>query len=383
MQDQPLRTVRIDGFRGLRRLELEDLGPINILVGPNNCGKTSILEAVSILSSPFDPYEWLAMIRRRDFGGLDESRLQSLRWCFHQSRQDSDPEALFESRCAMSCEGRFAVRRLVVEYQEILGEPDPREIERYWRHRGKGREELGFDEAWRGAQLTPIVEIGPETTFPFVEGAAAEPLTVWEQMPIRPMHRARRRRGSLPNETLTPYSYQINRLQVSSHSKELLTEKRKELALELIREFDPAIRDIQLASFHGDRPAIYIDHAELGLAPLSVFGDALRRAVLLASTLYGLRGGVLLIDEVETGIHVSGLQRVFSWLLSSARRLNVQVIATTHSLEAVDGILDVTANNVEDIVTFQIEQQPNQTQAKRISGDVVERLRRERGLDIR
>ena len=45
MSGYSLDNVTIDGFRGLRDLRLDDLGLINVLVGPNNCGKTSVLEA--------------------------------------------------------------------------------------------------------------------------------------------------------------------------------------------------------------------------------------------------------------------------------------------------------------------------------------------------
>ena len=79
-----LDNVTINGFRGLKDLRLEGLGLINVLVGPNNCGKTSVLEALSILCNAFEPFEWVSMVRRRDFGRLDETRIQSLRWCFPQ-----------------------------------------------------------------------------------------------------------------------------------------------------------------------------------------------------------------------------------------------------------------------------------------------------------
>ena len=75
---------------------------------------------------------------------------------------------------------------------------------------------------------------------------------------------------------------------------------------------------------------------------MSIFGDGLRRAVLLAGTLLSLKdGGLLLIDEMEEGIHVRALQKVFAWLTKAARDLGVQIVATTHSLEAVDGIVHV------------------------------------------
>src|SRR5437773_7336880 len=128
MPGYSLDNVTIDGFRGLRNFHLDGLGLINILVGPNNSGKTSVLEALSILCNPLDPSEWIWMVRRRDFGGLDETRIQSLRWCFTQSGQLADPELMFEGACTISCNGRFPLRQLHVTYRDIEGEPNPREI---------------------------------------------------------------------------------------------------------------------------------------------------------------------------------------------------------------------------------------------------------------
>jgi AAA ATPase domain len=39
-------SITIEGFRHFKRLELNNLGRINLFLGPNNCGKTSILEAI-------------------------------------------------------------------------------------------------------------------------------------------------------------------------------------------------------------------------------------------------------------------------------------------------------------------------------------------------
>ena len=45
--------LRVEGFRGIRTMGWLELGKFNILVGPNNSGKTTILEALSLL--PFVP----------------------------------------------------------------------------------------------------------------------------------------------------------------------------------------------------------------------------------------------------------------------------------------------------------------------------------------
>ena len=111
----------------------------------------------------------------------------------------------------------------------------------------------------------------------------------------------------------------------------------------------------------------------------------MRRCVLLAATLPALaNGGVLLIDEVEVGIHVGALSRVFKWLLESARSLGVQILVTTHSLEALDAIVSAGEDAGDsEIAAFHIESEAGRTGCRRFSGDILHRLRFERGLDLR
>jgi energy-coupling factor transporter ATP-binding protein EcfA2 len=389
MPKYSLDNVTIDGFRGLRNLRLDDLGLINILVGKNDSGKTSVLEALSILCNPLDLFEWVSMVRRRDFGQMDETRVQSLRWCFPQSGQLADPDVLFEGGCTMSCDGRFPLRKLRADYKDIVGEPN---IDRniYRLHAEVNRLRYAFPkggvadiEPGRGAEITHSIEWAEGE--PSGESANHQTvgLQVWEGLPIL-AKRTRPRRRFLHAETLTPYSYQINRVQVRSQSRLLFDRDSRSSILDLIREFDPEIQEIDIVSFRGGRPAIYLNHRRLGPAPLSTFGDGLRRAVLLASTLRTLKdGGLLLIDEMEAGIHVRALQKVFGWLTKAARELGVQIVATTHSLEAVDGVMIPNKDRIDDLATFHLDQREHETRAKRIDGDLLLHLRYEGGLDVR
>jgi hypothetical protein len=367
---------------------------MNILVGGNNSGKTSVLEALSILCNPYDPFEWLATVRRRDFGGLDETRIQSLRWCFPQTGKLSDPDFCFKGHCEMKCFGAFPLRKLHVEYKDIVGEPSAKDLRRMALQRPKRADTLEMEESWNGAEITHFIEadvLRQPSIFESDTHSTIEPVVMqlWEEdrmmgRPARP-----RRKGNLPTDTLTPYSYQLNKLQVRMHSQQLFPSKAdpmrsRDHVLELITQFDPDIVDIEIASFRGGRPAMYLNHKRMGPSPLSVFGDAIRRIVLLASTIHKLKdGGVLLIDEIETGIHVGALQKVFDWLVKAAKQFNVQVVATTHSLETVDAIIDATKGNIEEIAIFHLDQTETQTKVKRIAGDLLFRLRHERGLDVR
>ncbi len=71
------RSVRIEGYRRFASFEMHDLGRVNLLVGRNNSGKTSVLEALHVLGSDGDPTVlWQACDRRgevfRDERAMDQ-----------------------------------------------------------------------------------------------------------------------------------------------------------------------------------------------------------------------------------------------------------------------------------------------------------------------
>jgi predicted ATP-dependent endonuclease of OLD family len=53
-----INELRINRFRGLRDLKIEGLGQVNLFVGKNNTGKTSVLEACSLFCDPLNVSRW-------------------------------------------------------------------------------------------------------------------------------------------------------------------------------------------------------------------------------------------------------------------------------------------------------------------------------------
>ena len=68
----------------------------------------------------------------------------------------------------------------------------------------------------------------------------------------------------------------------------------------------------------------YIQHEKLGLAPVSTFGDGIRRLLHIALKLASVKGGILLIDELESTIHTEALQNSFRWLVKWCTEMDVQ-----------------------------------------------------------
>jgi len=123
-------------------------------------------------------------------------------------------------------------------------------------------------------------------------------------------------------------------------------------------------------------------HARLGKAPLSTFGDGMRRVFLLGVTLAAVRGGILLVDEIEAAIHTEALDATFRWLLRACRELDVQLFTTTHSLEAVDALL-AAGKDADDLVTYRLDRKDGATHVKRFARETLRVLREDLGQEIR
>jgi hypothetical protein len=72
--------------------------------------------------------------------------------------------------------------------------------------------------------------------------------------------------------------------------------------------------------------------------PLGSVGDGMRRLLGLALSLAQSAGGCLLVDEIDTGLHYTVLRNMWKMVIETAKRLDTQVFATTHSQDCLDGL---------------------------------------------
>ncbi|MEI6429683.1 MAG: AAA family ATPase [Pseudanabaena sp. ELA607] len=114
MINRNLENITIHQFRGLKELELKDLGQINLLVGVNNSGKTSVLEALSIYCDPLDLKVWLSVARKREefFINSRTPPLEAIKWLF-------DKDTSQTGTIIISGDGKFISEEMKAVYEEI------------------------------------------------------------------------------------------------------------------------------------------------------------------------------------------------------------------------------------------------------------------------
>ncbi len=387
----PFHSIAIESFRGVRGASMQDCQPINILVGDNNSGKTSLLEAILLLAAPRDASRWRLLTSLRGSWPLVEppgqsswSRLNSLQWLF--PLRDGKP-----SEICLSASGEAPIAEVRAVSEFIVGEPEKRTtvdesqyIEGVFRPRAE-------QTAERGLEIRLQLSWNPDFPFGDFNQSLFPPpedfrILFWEAARIlgdRP-----RLKPQISTAFASPLSHRSDTY-LSQQVSRLIRKERKEQALDLLREVDPRIFDFNLLwPFSEDEPSadmqsrssatVHLAVEGVGLVPVQGMGDGLRRAVHLAGLVAELdKGGVLVIDEIEVGMHTSVLQSAFGWLSRACIESEIQLFATTHSLEAVDALL--ASVDPGHISLFRLESKG----VRRYSGELLNVARLEMGQEVR
>ena len=302
-----LNRVEIKGYRGIS-IELNKLKEVNLLVGNNPCGKTSILEALSLMCQPQNPHEWIKMLQRRDFSALDYLP-KSFKGCFSRLVQDDDIRA----SCHFKCHGDFPMRELDIYYNET-SYCKPHDL----------------DETAEVTKMNIQHSSLWNRSYPNFHTTEKQ----WHEMSLdtesdisyTPVYN---KGYYIECETVSGCSYLNNKKLIQIYTKILLNKQKEEKLEVLLKQLDHDIISIRLdASFnkYGEHPVLLVKHRKLGVLPLSAFGHTLRRYVFLATALLCLNNGILLIDDFDIN------DLMLTWLIDIANEQNVQVFLTMKTL---------------------------------------------------
>lgn len=157
--------------------------------------------------------------------------------------------------------------------------------------------------------------------------------------------------------------------------------------LSVLKEFDEDIISINLDT-RGDnimRRKTYkiLSRSHKKALPLNVYGDGMKKAILLMSAVIKEKNGILLLDEFETAIHTSAMDRTFKWILETCLKLNVQVFLTSHSKEAIDKVLRISKELTKKMVLYTLYCDKDKSFARRLEGEKALEVQDEMGLELR
>ncbi len=316
-------SLRIRNYRLFESLEVNCLHRINLISGRNNSGKTNLLEAIFLLANgaylesvlesgifrepgqvysyhPYRKFRQSEAFWKQLFYDLDINRTVDLEGMIETENQFEPLQRLTLS---------ISIKRPEIEVIESIHDPDDGDAIR----NGWGNSSLIFSSK-------------------FGERSAVEGHLVL---------RDKRGRSYISSGDHPPIEARILLPSAGDSHRDaielasLRTKRQDGLISNALKIIEPRLNHIVDNSATGE-PLIWADIDGLSeLIPLSVMGSSMMHMTRIALAVVNASGGVILLDEIENGLHHSAMPEVWKFVAATAEKFDTQVFATTHSYECI------------------------------------------------
>ena len=332
-----LDSLVISNYRCFREFRLNKLARVNVLVGKNNCGKTSILEAIILLAVRGDPGILFQISQRRQDELVYLQAIPGIPLIDFGQFVHGRRIAIGESGFRISPREETPGISFAVEPMGVMPQ----------------RNSLPTD-----IRLPPpdaILRIGPakdtdstDETFVWPMSRSGNILFPPNRFPEHPQARWGASQHALYLGPGLPTSHELGNMWSALQKTKGLEQR----VYEIVRLMAPEIVDIVFppagseTSFRG---AILVGtKAEENRVPLGNFGDGVRHLLQLAISICSVAdGGILLIDEIENGLHYSLMPRLWKVVVQAASERNIQIFAATHSNDCIEALARIAGESSE------------------------------------
>lgn len=355
--------LEIEQFRGVQNLRLKNLGDVNLLLGDNDAGKTTVLEAIKAFEVPNDINRVIYHLNARTRGvgtpNWDNySVLERLLGIFplsQKSKKATLHAGIDRRDHTLDIAGELLHIMRPVGIEEVLYGTAPDEEP----------EQTTIDCKVPTFSGTLCYD-GKSTPFE-IDDLYRRKIVIKEPESI---------------VYLAPGDHLLGKNTASLYT----TSKRQETQIvSLLQLIDPDIEGLKLQP--GGIPGSLnqtIEHKRFGNIPLYIYGDGIKKILSLAANVLNAKGGVLLIDEIETSLQASNLRHIFTWLFHACRQFHVQLFVTTHSLEAVSALVSCAVKDREsELACYRLEADNGRTFGNRFSESDLDSMVNGRGFDVR
>jgi hypothetical protein len=341
-----LKSLKIENYRGFQSFELQQLGRINLLVGENNSGKTSVLEAVKLLYSLYDlePLNRM-MASRGELFWVDDRRSAS-------SDYQLDACHLFHSH-EISLGSKLSVVGKVGESQDnVIVSINPRETldhgqadtSTFMNSEADELKDLDFVVNWSFSDKSERKVIFPLSP----NGGLSNDYARRKGRPLK----------DSPVKTLLVSSSSLTSSEMLELFDQVVLKPEEDTVVHALQAIDPTIERIASvgSGFRSvTRGGFIVRRSESEQpAPIGSMGDGIWRMLGLALAAACTKGGILLVDEIDTGLHFTTLSKMWKMIWEIAKQSNVQIFATTHSDDCVRSLAELAEveNVAEDEITI-------------------------------
>ncbi len=327
------KLLKINNFRCFKKFDIGPLSRINLFSGKNNVGKTALLEALWLLGGYNNPE---LGIRIDGLRGINRFKLEELMKTLFRFFDQTDPIKISSvsrknqrRELAISTKERRITRLSMAEENsigdatkfsspEIAADADIRKVQT----------EISFDFIDSSGNKTTSTAYIDKNEIHFLksEGAAKNPGVFLSA-------RMREDQNTL-----------------AERFSDLALEKKQQKVIDVLQNVEPCLKDLTIqVRAHG--PMIFADIGKDKLMPLPLLGDGISRLMSIVLAIPMAEDGVLLVDEIENGLHWSVMTDVWKSIAQLADHYTTQIFAATHSWECISSFQEALTTLSQDEIT--------------------------------
>ncbi len=326
-----IESIEIKNFRCFKDTKIAKFGLVNLLGGLNNSGKTALLEAIYLAQDP---------------------NIEVIRGLQSQARRESDsfiganPESAWDNffyqkntREIISIKttnNEKITRKVLLKCDDDIS--DCVEF----------RKNQNFDSETK--QYIEDISISKKSVLHL--DAEDNGKIVASSFVIADTRRGISGTSKLKQlEQSTIFLLTGLKLQLTSRYEQARFDGKADIVLNAVQIIDNTIEKIEV--FNIGEPIIYLTKKGDLRMPLSLFGDAVNTVLKFILMIINNPKKIVLIDEIENGIHYTNQEKLWKMLFDLAIEYEVQIFATTHSLEMAKAFVNVVNdNNFDEKVNY-------------------------------
>lgn len=321
-----LQSLKIEGFRGFQNFEMANLGRINLLVGKNNSGKTSILEAIQFLYAQNNIDIFLETISYRGEFGWSESNLPSRTKVFEICHLFPGHEIIPSKKIIISGYGKSYLASVTISVESI-----PIQLSLFSDKNDdiNQNNDNNFDNEEWGKLILSIGWIGSQKPIE-MELLANGTLARDSIRRIASLSRISHKIGidnKIELKFLTPFS--LTSSDMATLFDNIVLSPLEDLIIESLKIIEPKIE--RIASVGSGK---YLTSNNLGVRggflikiknhdqpiPIGSLGDGFWRMLGLVLAMVNLENGILLVDEIDSGLHFTVMTDMWKVVWETAKK---------------------------------------------------------------
>ncbi len=369
MKNIHIKALNIESYRGLKQLKLENFTGVNIFTGENNCGKTSVLELLYTAFAPTCLDMWLENTRvPYDETGANFYVCEEGKMSFYTGFA-----SLFDSENAEKPNLKFSLTD-AKDKEHIVEATCKIELEKVPKRHMKN---LTFQRIKGDSIVSNCLNL----TFCYEKEKKSykiyecqDALDLWKVVQNDKNHAVICKPVFFLSSTghTKNFDFLTNIITDSEFFPELL---------EILKEFDKDVLNIVKT----EEGFMILTKKFKKAVPLNIYGDGMKKTIMLIAAVVFAKGGILLVDEFETAIHTSVMTKIYAWILKSCKKLGVQLFLTTHSKEALEKLLELDADPklAGEITVYTIQKKNDKQIARRLNAAKALEVCENFGLELR